>query len=78
MGDRKGVYAVIDFKAPDEPNKGLGYRICTYGNQDHTHEAIMKDRHDLYVSISSSQLTEKEVGQVLYQYLVPKLEYGTR
>ena len=78
MGDGKEAYAVIDFKSPDMANKGLGYRICPYGNQDHAQAAIMEDMRELYGGISLAQLSEKEAGQVLYQQLVPKLEYKMR
>ena len=57
MGDGKGAYTVTDFKSPDVPNEGLGYCICPDGNQDHAHEAIMKDIRELCGRILSSQLT---------------------
>ena len=75
MGDGKGAYAVIDFKSPDVANERLGYRICPNGNQDHVHAAIMADMRKLCGRISLSQFLEKEARQVLYQRLVPKLEY---
>ena len=28
MEDGKGAFAAINFNSPDEPNEGLGYRIC--------------------------------------------------
>ena len=31
----------------DGENEGLGYRICSDENQDHEHEAIMKDMRKL-------------------------------
>ena len=79
MGDGKGAYTVIDFKSPDVANEGLGYRICPDGNQDHAYEEIITDMRELCGRILSSQLTEKEVRQVLlYQHLALKLEYKIR
>ena len=78
MGDGKGAYAVIDFNSPYVANEGMGYCICPDGNQDHAHEAIMVDMRELCGRIFPSQLAEKEARQVLYQYLVPKLEYKMR
>ena len=78
MGDGKGAYAVIYFKAPDVPNEGLGYRLCPDRNQAHIYEAITKDMRKLCSRISSSQLTEKEARQVLHQSLILKFEYKMR
>eukprot|EP01082_Thalassiosira_pseudonana_P005722 g5250.t1 g5250 contig2:87008-89119(+) len=35
LKDNKGGMAVIDFLGPDQPNVGLGYRLCPDGNQIH-------------------------------------------
>ena len=78
MVNRKGAYAVIDFKSLDVANNELGYRICSDRTQDHAHEAIMMNMHELCDRILSSQLTEKEAKQVLHQRLVPKQDYNTR
>ena len=75
MGGGKGAYTVIDFKSPDVANEGLGYGICPDGNQDHAHAAKMEDMQELCGRISLAQFSEKEARQVLYQRLVPKLEY---
>jgi hypothetical protein len=78
MGDGKGAYAIIYFKSPDVGNEGLGYRICPDGEQKHALKAIMDDMRELCGRISSAQLSEKEARQILYQRLVPKLEYKMR
>ena len=78
MGDGKGAHAVIDFKSPYVANEGLGYRICPDGKQEHAVAAIMKDMRELCGRIFSAQLSEKEARQVLYQRVVPKLEYKMR
>ena len=43
MADGKGAYATIEFKSPDQPNKGLWHWICLDDNQEYTYNAIMKD-----------------------------------
>ena len=76
MGDGKQAFAarVIDVKSPNEPNEGMGYRICPDGKYDHAYKATIKDMCELCGKISSSLLTEKAAGQILYQRLIPKLE----
>ena len=72
MEDGKGAYATIEFKSPDQPNKGLGYCICPDGNQDHTHNAIMKDMYEFCQKVGTAYLTERETWQVLRQRLNTK------
>ena len=62
----------------DGKNEGLGCCICLDENQDHEHEAIMKDMRKLCSRIPSSQLMEKEARQVLHQSLILKFEYKMR
>ena len=75
MAGYTSAYTIIDIKSPDVANEGLGHRICPDGNQDHAHVAIVEDMRELCGRISSAQLSDKEARQVLYQHLVPKLEY---
>ena len=75
MEDGRGAFAVIEFLSPDEPNVGLGYRLCPSGNQapqfEHTLNAIEK----MCKAVSSASLIEREARQVLEQRLIPKLTY---
>ena len=73
--DGKAAYATIEFKSPDQPNKGLGYWICPDGNQDHAYNAIMKDMYEFCQKVGTAYLTERETWQVLRQRLNPKLSY---
>ena len=41
LEDGKGGHAIIQYKPPDEPNKGLGYRIYPSGNQKPHYEATL-------------------------------------
>ena len=75
MEDGRGAFSIIEFLGPDEPNVGLGFRLCPSGNQtpqfEHTLQAIEK----LCGAISSAHLTVQEARMALEQRLVPKLSY---
>jgi hypothetical protein len=40
MGDGNGSFATINFLPPNQPNVGLGYRICPNGDQSHHFKAM--------------------------------------
>ena len=67
---------MIEFLSPDQPNKGLGYRLCPDGNQGPHFRALYDSVSDLCSAISGAQLSEKEARQSLWQRLLPKLDYG--
>jgi hypothetical protein len=76
LEDNKGGVALIEFLAPDQPNKGLGYRLCPDGNQGPHFKALYDSVAELCSAISGAQLSEKEARQALWQRLLPKLDYG--
>jgi hypothetical protein len=76
LEDNKGGVALIEFLAPDQPNKGLGYRLCPDGNQGPHFEALYESVAELCSAISGAQLSEREARQALWQRLLPKLDYG--
>ena len=75
MEDGHGSYAVIDFLPPDQPNVGLGYRICPDGSQTHHHAAILEAVKQICNKAKGAYLTESEARQLLWQRLVPKITY---
>ena len=75
LEDGNGAISVIDFVAPDEPNEGLGYKMCPDGTMKHQLKAVRESMSSLCGKVATAFLTEKEVRQVLIQRLVPKLSY---
>ena len=75
LEDGNGAISVIDFVAPDEPNEGLGYKMCPDGTMKHQLKAVRDSMSSLCGKVATAFLTEKEVRQVLIQRLVPKLSY---
>ena len=76
LEDNKGGTVVIEFLAPDQPNKGLGYRLCLDGNQGPHFKALYDSVAELRSSIAGAQLSDTEARQSLWQHLLPKLDYG--
>ena len=75
LRDNKGAVAIIEFLPPDQPNVGLGYRLCPSGNQSHELEALVGKVTELSASVTASNLSETEARQVLLQRLLPKMSY---
>ncbi|KAL7531762.1 hypothetical protein ACHAWF_003900 [Thalassiosira exigua] len=75
LEDGKGVLAVINFLRPDQPNVGLGFKLCMDGNQTHEFNAMKKSLTHLCGSIKSAYLTAEEALQALQQRLKPKVAY---
>ena len=79
LEDGKGAFSVIDFQSPDQPNVGLGYRLCPDGNQKHQHKVVKSALKALCGKVSSAHITEREAKQALYQRLGPEnILYTTR
>ena len=76
MADGNGSFATIEFLPPDQPNVGLGYRICPNGSQLTHYEATLLALTTLCRKCMSSHLTEAETRQLLRQRLRPKLVYA--
>ncbi|NCG03282.1 MAG: hypothetical protein GWP22_07470, partial [Actinomycetales bacterium] len=76
LKDGKGSFSVIQFLSPDEPNKGLGFRLCPNGNQAPHHEATLAAVTSLCSAVVGAYLTPAEARKVLYERLVPKLSYA--
>ena len=74
MEDGNGTYSVIDFLPPDQPNVGLGFRICPNGSQ--THQATREALQRICRGCKGTHLTEAETRQLLQQRLLPKLIYA--
>ena len=72
-GNVRGVYVAIEFKGPDQPNKGLGCWICLYGNQTHVYKAMMKDMSDLGQNVEATYLLELKARKILQQRMIPKM-----
>ena len=53
MADEKCTCAAIEFMGPDQLKEGLGYCICTDGNQTHPHKILMKDMVDVCQMVES-------------------------
>jgi hypothetical protein len=75
MDDGKGSSATIDFIPPDQPNVGLGYRLCPDGSQTHHFQATLEAITTLCQKASGAYLKEDEARQLLHQRLIPKLTY---
>ena len=75
MEDDKGAYAVLQFLSPNEPNVGLGFRLCTDGNQDPLVWATLAAVRKLCESMAGAYLSKGETRQALWQRLVPKVIY---
>jgi len=75
MEDSRGGYSVIDFRAPDQPNGGLGVQCCPDGNQRHQLKSIREKMASICGAVETAYLSETETYQVLLQRLVPKLSY---
>ena len=65
LEDGKGGHAIIQYKPPDEPNKGLGYQICPSGNQKPHHEATLEAMKGISKACAGAYLTEREAHQAL-------------
>jgi hypothetical protein len=76
LKDNKGGMAVIDFLGPDQPNVGLGYRLCPDGNQTHQLKFIKDAMKEICGALVSAHITQKEALQAMYQRLLPKLDYA--
>ena len=74
--DNKGRVAVIEFLAPNLPNKGLGSRLCPDGNQGPHFDELYESVAELCRAIAGAQLSEQEARQALWQRLLPKIDYG--
>ena len=74
--DCHGSPSAIPFLCPDQPNVGLGFYLCSSGNQlpqyTHTYAGILQ----LCLSVASAHLTEAEMRLLLRQRLLPKLSYA--
>ena len=73
--DRKGAFAVMDYKSPDLPNPGLGFKHCPDDNQAHQYKDILGEVQEICSVVSAEHLTEREAKQALEQRLVPKMAY---
>jgi hypothetical protein len=76
LHDGKESRAVIQYLGPNEPNVGLGFRLCPTGNQAPHFEATLGKITDLCKAASAAYLTETEAWQLIYQRLEPKLAYA--
>ena len=77
MEDGKEAFSVIEFLGPDDPNEGLGFRLCPSGNQTPQFEHTLAAIEHLCKAMSSAFLTEREAKQALERRLVPKLSLST-
>jgi hypothetical protein len=76
MSDGHSTYSTIDFLTPDQPNVGLGFRICPTGSQEHHFQATLKALNTLCHTCSGAHLTEAETRQLIRQRLHPKMVYA--
>ena len=76
LEDGKGGYAIIQYKPPNEPNKGLGYQICPDGNQEPHHKATLESIEKMSKNCTGAYLTEREAKQVILQRYLPKMRYA--
>jgi hypothetical protein len=76
MDDGKGASAIIDYLPPNQPNIGLGYRLCPDGSQDHHFQATLEAITALCNKATGAHLTEAEGRQLLSQRLIPKISYA--
>ncbi len=75
LEDHKGAKSMIKFTPPNQHNKGLGYHLCPDGNQKKEYEVIMEKLRRISKSTSLGFLTASETKQLLYQRLMPTLDY---
>jgi len=75
LEDHKGAKSVIQFMPPDQPNKGLGYHLCPDGNQHHEYRVVMEKLREVAASASTAFLNAREARQLLYQRLMPAIDY---
>ncbi len=76
MEDSHGTLSVIDFLPPDQPNVGLGYRICPNGSQTPHFSATLDSLRKICQIVVTAHLTEAETRQLLWQRLLPKMTYA--
>lgn len=76
LDDGNGCYSVIDFLPPNQPNVGLGYRLCPDGSQKHHFAAVLEAVKTLCRGAIGTYLTESEARQLLTQRLIPKISYA--
>ncbi len=75
LEDHKGAKSMIKFMPPNQPNKGLGFHLCPDGNQKKEYNVVMEKLRKISKSTSLSFLTASETKQLLYQRLMPTLDY---
>lgn len=76
LEDGHGTYAVIDYLPPDQPNVGLGYRICPNGSQAPHFKATQEALLQICRTCRGAHLTEHETRTLLNQRLLPKMAYA--
>jgi hypothetical protein len=76
MEDGHGTYSVIEFLPPDQPNVGLGYRICPNGSQSAHFTATRLALETVCRMGMGAHLSEAETRQLLRQRLLPKMAYA--
>lgn len=76
LDDGNGCSSVIDFLPPNQPNVGLGYRLCPDGSQKHHFAVVLDAVKTLCCSAKGTYLTENEARQLLTQRLIPKISYA--
>ena len=62
--------------SPDQPNVGLGFRICPNGSQSHHFKATQDAVSQVRRAARGAHMSEQEVRQLLWQRLLPKLTYA--
>ncbi|NCG03649.1 MAG: hypothetical protein GWP22_09365, partial [Actinomycetales bacterium] len=76
LRDEQGAYSVIKFLSPDQPNQGLGFRLCPNGDQEPHHTATLDAITKICANAKSAHLTQNEARMVMYERIVPKLSYA--
>ena len=74
--DCKGATSTIDFISPNEPNVGLGFRLCPNANQEPHFQHVIQGIRTMCAGLGAAHLTEHEVQQLFTQRLIPKLTYA--
>ena len=59
--DGKGAVAIIDYVPPNHPNVGLGYHLCSDGNQDPQLKVALEAICKICTNVASSSLSKSEV-----------------
>jgi hypothetical protein len=67
LQDDMGVSSVIKYLFPNEPNVGLGFRLCPDGSQDHHFLATYDALWSLCFNAASGHMMESETRQFLVQ-----------